>query len=120
MTCVLRVTAPGIAAAVEGISLKPYRLEGDTAHFGVSEAAFADLSSSIGDAIAFLRREKASVESLMALPSASGWLDFGVENLDMPAQFPRISPELVCLAGKAGLGLELSLFVIGEPPVPSA
>jgi len=115
MTCILRVTAPGIAAAVQVVSLKPYRLEGDTAHFDVSKAGFGDLSSSIADAIDFLRREKASVDALMALPSSAGWLDFGVENPNETAQFQRLSPELVCLAGKAGLGLELSLYIIGEP-----
>ena len=34
--------------------------------------------------------------------------------MHLPAQFGRLSPELVCRAGKAGLGLELSLYSIQE------
>jgi hypothetical protein len=96
------------------LTLKPYRVQGDTVHYDVSAAGFDELSRQIEDATAFLSQHRAEIEKLMALPSSSGWLDFGVSNRHMAAQFSRLSPELVCLAGKAGLGLELSLYAVQE------
>ena len=118
MTCILRVTAPGIAdAAASGSgSFNPYRLEGQTAHFDVSPAAFDQLSQQIEDAIEFLRKHKQDVDVLMALPSSSGVLDFGVSQKYAGVQFGRFSAELVCLAGKAGLGLEISLYPVEDEP----
>jgi hypothetical protein len=112
VTRILRVTAPGIAVVAAGGSLKPYRLEGDTAHFEVSQAGFEELDQQIDDAIIFLREHKQDIDLLMALPSASGILDFGAAQKYAGAQFGRFSAELVCLAGKAGLGLELSLYPV--------
>jgi hypothetical protein len=104
----LRITAPNIAGIVGRLALRPYRVEGDAAHFEVSRAAFDDLARQIEDAIAFLRRHKSDVDDLMALPSSSGFLDFRAAERHATDPFGRLSPELVCLAGKAGLGLELS------------
>jgi len=114
MSCVLRIAAPGIAVVVPTLTVQPYRVEGNTAHFDVSRARFNQLAQQIEDAIAFLRSHRADVEVLMGLPSASGSLDFGVENRLLPAQFGVLSPELVCLAGKAGIGLQLSLYALQE------
>jgi len=114
MSCVLRVTAPDIATAAHRLAVKPYRVEGNCAHFDVSVADFDDLAGQIADAIAFLKRHKAEVDELMALPSSDGVLDFGVARRHVAAQFGRLSAELVCLAGKAGLALELSLYPVGE------
>jgi hypothetical protein len=110
VSCVLRVSAPGATAVAERLTLKPYRVDGDTVHYDVSAADFDRLGDQIEDAIAFLREHQSDIGTLMALPSSAGWLDFGVSNRHLPAQFGRLSPELVCLAGKAGLGLELSLY----------
>jgi hypothetical protein len=106
------VTAPGIAVAAGTGSLKSYRLDGDTAHCEVSAAGFDQLDQQIEDAIAFLHEHKKDVDRLMALPSACGLLDFGVSQKYSGTQFGRFSAELVCLAGKAGLGLELSMYPI--------
>jgi hypothetical protein len=114
MSCVLRVSAPGIERVLENVSIEPFRIEKGAAHFDVSSAGFDRLPDQIEDAIAFLRRNKADIETMMALPSSSGELDFGVANTYSPAQFRRFSPELVCLAGKAGLGLELSFYSLEE------
>jgi hypothetical protein len=114
MSCVLRVSAPGIDSSAANLALKPYRVEGDSAHFDVSSAGLDDLPRQIEDAVSFLRLHKADLEVLMAIPGVSGSLDFGVLNRQVPAQFGRLSPELVCLAGKAGLGLELSFYSEGE------
>ncbi len=124
MSCVLRVSAPGVAVVADSLSLKPYRVDGDTVHYDVSAADFDQLAEQIEDAITFLRQYQAEIGTLMALPSASGWLDFGVSNRHLPAQFGRLSPELVCLAGKLGLGLELSLYAVqdekGAEALPAA
>jgi hypothetical protein len=116
MTCVLRVTAPGLPALAEGPAHKPYRVEGETAHYLVSDADFDRLADQIEDAIEFLRRYRDEIGALMALASSSAWLDFAVSNRHLPAQFNRLSPELVCLAGKAGIGLSLSLYPIEDAP----
>ena len=114
MTCVLRVTAPGIEQVLDRIDIKPYRLEKDTAHFDVSKADFDQLAASVEDAMAFLRRHRADIDTLMSVPSSDGILDFGTANRDFPAQYRRFPAELVCMAGKAGLGLELSFYMIAE------
>jgi len=112
MACVLRVTAPGVALAAERLSLKPYRVDADTVHYDVSDAGFDELSEQIEDALSFLRQQRAELETLMALPSSNGWLDFGVSNEQLPAQFLRLSPEFVRLAGELGLGLEMSFYAV--------
>ncbi len=100
--------------------MRPHRLDGDTGYFDVSAAGFDRLPQQIEDAVAFLRRYKADVDALMALPSASGCLDFGVENREIPVPFGRLSPELVCLAGKAGLSLDISFSALAEVDRPGA
>jgi hypothetical protein len=109
VTCVLRVSAPAVAGALRDLSIQPVGLEDDTARFSVSAAGPDRLADQIEDAIVFLRRNKDELEKLMALPSASAWLEFGVEKPSRSTEFGRLSPELVCLAGKLGIGLELSL-----------
>jgi hypothetical protein len=106
MSCVLRISAPGIEAALETRSFPPYRYQDGWAHFAVSEAGFRELDAQIEDAIAFLKRHKEDVARLMDLPSAQGWLDFGIADRNGPARADRVSPDLVCLAGKAGIGIE--------------
>lgn len=115
MSCVLRISAPAIEGALGARSLRPYRLQDGCAHFTVSEAGFRELDSQIEDAIAFLRRHKEDIAKLMELPSAEGWLDFGIADRNHPGQFNRLSPELVCLAGKAGIGLQVSTYWVESP-----
>ena len=114
MSCVLRISAPGLGAVLSKLAVQPYRVEDETAHFMVSDAGFRDLPVQIAHAVAFLERHKADVAALMSLPSAEGWLDFAVADRNQPAQFNRLSPELVCLAGKVGIGLELSTYWVEE------
>ena len=114
MSCVLRISAPALETGLPGLTIRPHRFEHGTAHFTVSEAGFRDLAAQIGDAVQFLQRHKGDVERLMSLPSAEGSLDFAVADRNQPAQFNRLSPELVCLAGKAGIGLELSTYWVAS------
>jgi hypothetical protein len=112
MACVLRISAPGAAVTAKRLSVEPCRVEADTVHYDVSGADFDQLSVQIDDALSFLRQHWAEIETLMVLPSSDGCLDFGVSNRQLPAQFVRLSSELVCLAGKLRLGLELSFYAI--------
>lgn len=112
MSCVLRVSAPDIEAAVARSAMKPFRLEDGTAHYEVSHAGSDDLREQIDDAISFLRRFQKEIAQLMALPSAAGFLDFAVANQNRDTQFGRLFAELVCMAGKAGLALERSLYSV--------
>ena len=49
----------------------------------------------------------------MKIPSVEiATLDFGISQRDVAAQFDYFQPELVRIAGKLGLGLELSQYSI--------
>ena len=63
--------APGFTVVANDLALKPYRVDGDTVHYDVSDAGFDELSEQIEDATAFLSRHRTEIETLMALPSSS-------------------------------------------------
>jgi hypothetical protein len=115
VTCVLRVSAPALEEVLPRLGVQPYRFEDETAHFLVSESGFRELGAQMEDAIAFLKDHKADVEAMMSLPTVEAWLDFGVADRNRPAQSNRFTPELVCLAGKAGIGLEISTYSVESP-----
>ena len=119
MTCVLRVAAPDLRTVLDEVSIRPCRVEEGWANFVVSDAGFGDLAAQVEDAIAFLKGRKEDVARLMDLPSAEGWLDFGVADRNRPAQSNALPPELVCLAGKAGIGLEMSIHRVEDEEHPS-
>src|ERR1035437_1149066 len=48
MSCVLRISGPGVKASLSKISLEPYRVEDDAAHFDVSEADFSNFQETAG------------------------------------------------------------------------
>lgn len=110
MSCVLRISGPSVKASLPKVSLEPFRVENESAHFDVSEADFGELKAQIEDAIAFLQSHKADVKLMMAEPGASGILDFSIEWRDVAAQFDRFPATLVREAGMLGLSLELSHY----------
>lgn len=118
MSCVLRISAPEIDAALATLSLRPYRLEEGWARFTVSEAGFRELDAQIEDAITFLRRHQDDIAKLMNLPSAEGWLGFGIADRGHPAQRNVFPAELICLAGKAGIGLATSVYWVEDENHP--
>lgn len=118
MTCVLRVAAPGLKTVLDQVSIRPCRAEEEWANFVVSDAGFDDLAAQIDDAIAFLKGRTEDVARLMDLPSAEGWLDFGVADRNRPSRSNAFPPELVCLAGKAGIGLEVSISWVEDDEHP--
>jgi len=114
MSCVFRVSGPGVNASLSKISLEPYRLEDGVAHFDVSDADFSDFKAQVKDAIAYLQIHMADVKLMMSEPDASGVLDFAIEWRDVSVQFDSFPAALVCEAGSLGLALELSHYPVSE------
>ena len=114
MSCVLRISGPGVKASLLKISLEPFRVESESAHFDVSEADFGEFNAQIKDAIAFLQLHRADVKLMMNEPSATGVLDFAIEWRDVAAQFDNFPATLVREAGNLGLSLELSHYPASE------
>lgn len=83
MSCILRTSGPSINTALSKIALKPYRMEGSTAHFDVSKAEFGDFAGQIKDAIAFLHSHKDDVKLIMDYANTTGVLDFAIESRDV-------------------------------------
>lgn len=110
MSCVLRFTSPVLSDQLACVSLKPYRIEKDCAHFSVSECEFDDFAGQLRDALAFIIANASDITLLMHSAEAAGVLDFAVEIRDDGFQFRAFPPSLVRLAGGLGLGLELSLY----------
>lgn len=114
MSCVLRISGPGVKASLSKVSLEPYRVEDDAAHFDVSEADFNNFQAQVKDAIVFLQLHKEDVKLLLREPNASGALDFAIEWRNVAAQFDSFPAALVREAGSLGLALELSHYPISE------
>lgn len=110
MSCVLRISCPGVKASLSKISLEPFRVENESAHFDVSEADFGEFKAQIEDAIVFLQSHREDIKLLMSEPRASGILDFATEWRDDVAQFDNFPAPLVREAGNLGLSLELSHY----------
>jgi hypothetical protein len=115
MSCVLRVSGPGAVAAVAKTNLGPYRSEDGAVHILVSDADFHELDLQISEATTFLRDHFADLQILASQPDAAAALDFGISRRDAPAQFDLFPRGLVELAGKAGLGLEISQYPVSGP-----
>ncbi len=114
MSCVLRISGPGVNASLSKSSLEPFRVENESAHFDVSEADFDEFKAQIKDAIAFLQLHRADVRLMMDEPSTNGALDFAIEWRDVAAQFDNFPATLVREAGNLGLSLELSYYPASE------
>jgi hypothetical protein len=110
MSCVLRISGPKLNEHLPGVSLKPYRIEGECAHFSVSACDFDDFPGQLRDALTFLSANSADVTVLMHSTETTGVLDFAVEFRNEGFQFRKFPPTLVQQAGAMGLGLELSLY----------
>lgn len=110
MSCVLRIASDKLDLILGGISLKPYRLQGGTAHFQVSECDFDNLPGQVRDAVSFLSLRRHEIAALMAASTASGVLDFAVEGAGSEVRFAALPAVLVREAGALGLALELSQY----------
>jgi hypothetical protein len=87
------------------------RHEQSGVHVTASDADFGDFPRQVAEATAFLRAEAEQVRRLCEWPGVEDvTLDFGVERRDVAVQCDFLPPELVCLAGSLGLGIELSQY----------
>lgn len=114
MSCVLRVTADGLAEALRGMRIKAYRFECGNAHFQVSECGFNDLQGQVQDAEAFLAANENELTALLGIAGAAGVLDFALEVVTCEFRSSRFPANLVRIAGSLGLALELSQYPAEE------
>ena len=80
--------------------------------------SFDSLNRQIRAAISFLEKNRTKIRRLVRFTGLGGppVLDFGINKRDFPAQFDRFSAELVSLAGKLGLAIELSQYNFTKKP----
>jgi hypothetical protein len=79
----------------------------------VSDAGFDELATQVQDAAAFLRRHGSEFARLRATTGVSEpSLDFGVAQRIHPAWSLCLSAEFIELAGRCGVGVELSLYAV--------
>jgi hypothetical protein len=117
MSCVLRITASPAWADRLSSALEPYRVdehpETPCLHCIVSDAGYREFAEQLEDAAAFLEEFGALLRAATD-EGADGALDFGIAKRDVAAQYDRFPARLVRLAGEAGLGLELSVYPLGD------
>ena len=79
----------------------------------VSDAQFDDLTGQVAHAVEFLAEEEESLRLLMSEPGVrEGVLDFGVAQHAQPAYSRRFPARLIELAGRVGLGIEVSHYAV--------
>ena len=70
-----------------------------------------ELKAEIADAIDFLSAHEAELLRLRGFPGVSDIrLDFGYYRRDVVGQFDYLPSSLIALAGRCGIGIELSLY----------
>jgi hypothetical protein len=86
-----------------------------------SEADFAELSQQIQDVISFLRQNQEQVKLLASFPGVEGAvLDFGAEIYPPGWSSFTFPPELLALAGEAGVSICLSVYPTDNVEKPDA
>lgn len=124
--CIFHATGENFAvdAFLRGGGLRPYqvmrrgepvRRTGRTyAHSGLKiEVSEVDgiLAEQVGDAIRFLAGNEAELVRLRAFPGVGDLrLDFGYHARDVALPCEYLPPEFLLLAGRIGVGVELSLY----------
>ena len=77
----------------------------------VSDADFSDLPQQVSDAQQFLLQNSEALQALMADPTVElRCLDFAIEMRNAFFQFDHFNSELIQLAGRFGLSIELSQY----------
>jgi hypothetical protein len=81
----------------------------------VSRRPWNRLTGQVVDAIAFLKKHKATLARLRAIPEVEDVrldfaLDLRIDRENVFAQFDYLPPELVSLAGALRIGLEISIY----------
>jgi hypothetical protein len=86
------------------------------AQFVVSEAAFEEFIVQRNDATKFLKSNEISVKKMADFPCVQYCvLDFGVSIIEgNAAVMTYLTPELINLAAKSGVGIEISCYLCSE------
>lgn len=80
-----------------------------------SSASELDLDQQVNETIAFLENNFNELKSLIAFPGVNGGeLDFSVARRHVLLQNNRLSTSLICLAGKLGLSINLSIYAVAD------
>lgn len=85
-------------------------------NINVSDAEFSDLQGQIQDAMVFLKKHKQAIRNLCEYEGVENvCLDFGIEQREnAKIQFEYFPPALITLAGRLGLGIEISFYPSAE------
>ena len=82
--------------------------------FDVSDAEWDDFPAQVNDAIKFLTANFSELDKLISeIPDAEGYLDFPLYsrlNDEVVNQNDHLPKDLICLAGKLGLGIEMAIY----------
>lgn len=135
MSVVLRVWGRDldVASAIDALSLDPCSIarsgerkfphsESNLAVFDVSGVGFcvsddviSDFTRQVEQTVEFLEQHLNEVQRLVNVSGVDeGALCFGITRRDDVVQVNRMSPRLVALAGKLGLGIDLSHYPTEE------
>ena len=87
-------------------------------NIAISHRSFNNLNRQIKAAISFLKKNRTEIKRLVRFTGLDGppVLDFGINKRGFPGQFDRFSAELVSLAGRLGLAIELSQYDFTKKP----
>ena len=85
-------------------------------NINVSDADFSDLAGQISEAILFLKKYKSALKILCQYEGVEDVrLDFGVEQREEAIiQYEYFPPELITLAGRLRMGIEISFYPSSE------
>lgn len=79
----------------------------------VSDRGFEDFPGQVLEAVNFLTKHRKEISRLIRFPGVEKvYVDFGIARQDVAAQFAYLPTELIRIAGKLGLGIELSYYAI--------
>ncbi|MBV9657320.1 MAG: hypothetical protein JO295_04335 [Verrucomicrobia bacterium] len=79
-------------------------------------AADGDFRAEATDAMAYLATHEAELQRLHDFPGVTDMrLDFGYYFRNVAVQVDYFPPDLLARAGRLGIGIELSLYVVSQP-----
>ncbi len=90
-------------------------IQKNSANYLVSEADFDQFQNQKQDAIKYLQKNNKTLREVMALSGVeSACLDFAVEESESFTQSKYFEPELLKLAGNLGIGIEITMYPVGD------
>jgi hypothetical protein len=94
------------------------RLKKSVVSIQVSDGDFSNFAQQARDAVTYLSKNLSEVKKLAKYRGVDeAYLSFAIEQQDEIAVFTYFPPDLLVLAGKIGLGINLCQFRCGADPV---